>query len=464
MNQRTLMFCLCAAVFGAACSDTSRTTAPELKSPTTAASANGSPNAVDKFVAIGTSISMGWASNGVFAGSQLTSWPAMMRFAGSGQITLPLIQSPGCTSPLIAPLGLGRRLSGESFAGSTVCAPNVAGVQLPTQNVALAGALTIDALQTTPEAVAATMPWFGRVLPLHTTQVTAALAQHPDLVSIELGGNDILGATSGLIVPFQTVVPFPVFAAAFNAVLNVVGAAVPRGVVFGMPSDGRNLPSLRRGDEIWADAAEFAALHVNVSPNCNGSQNWINVSVKSLVLVFTAAATSTPQLFSCADIPGTVDYVLTPSDVAMLNGTLAQMAAHAKQQADAHGYAFVSLGALYDRADLKPPVYSVISQLTSQFPYGNYISLDGVHPGPLGSAVLAQAAAKAINKTYPGAAAHLPDIDDAETSIADQLQEPVTASMALELAKRVVMERKGDRVPTCPMPGGCFITGRLTPR
>src|SRR4029079_11824713 len=135
-------------------------------------------------------------------------------------------------------------------------------------------------------------------------------------------------------------------------------------------------------------AAEFASLHVNVSPNCNGSQNWINVSVKSLVLVFTAAATSTTQLFSCADIPGTADYVLTPSDIAFLNGTLAQMAAHAKQQADAHGYAFVSLGALYDRADLKPPVYSVIAQLTSQLPYGNYISLDGVHPNALGSSVL----------------------------------------------------------------------------
>lgn len=402
---------------------------------------------------------MGWASNGVYAGSQLVSWPALLRFGSSDQISLPLIQSPGCTSPLVAPLGSNTRLSGEPFAGSTVCAPNVAGVQLPTQNVALGGSLAIDALLTTPQTAGPDRPFFARVLPPNTTQVTAALAQQPTLISVELGGNDILFTTSGLVAPGVTFTPFPQFAAAFDAVLGALGSANAKELLVGLPTDGRKLPALRRGDEIWADRAEFAALHVTVSADCANSPNHINVSVKSLILVFTAAFTSTHGLpnpvYSCADVPGTQDLVLTPGDLTTLNGLLGQMADHAKQAAAAHGYAFVSLGALYDLPDLNPQPYSVISQLTSSTPYGPYISLDGVHPAALGHSVLAHAAAVAINRTY-GLGAHGVDLSS-ESSVGSQFVEPMTPSMALAWAKRMAMEHQGERLSACNMPGGCFV-------
>src|SRR5207248_3244901 len=102
-----------------------------------------------------------------------------------------------------------------------------------------------------------------------------------------------------------------------------------KAVLVGLPVDARNLPAMRRGDEIWADRAEFAALHVDVSDDCNGSQNYINVSIKSLNLAFTGAFTSAHEfpnpVFSCADIPGTQDLVLTPADITTINGMLGQM-------------------------------------------------------------------------------------------------------------------------------------------
>lgn len=446
---------VCAVVFTAACSDASQPTAPVGLSPGTSVSARNGPKSGVNYVAIGTSISMGWASNGAYFGSQLVSWPALLRFGPSQQISLPLIQSPGCQPPLVAPLGSNTRLGGD---GSSTCADNVAGVELPTQNVALAGAFTFDALSTTPEAAAATRPWFARVLRPGTTQVSEALGQNPDFVSVELGGNDVLMATGGRLLLGTNVVPVPAFKLAFNAVLDAVGSVDPKELIVGMPTDGTKLPALRRGDEIWADRVEFAALHVDVNQNCEGSDNYINVSVKSLILVFTAAFTSTNQVYSCEDDPNATedDYVLTPDNIATLNDMLSQMADYAKQQAAARGYAFVSLGALYDLPDLKPPTYSVISQLTSLFPYGAYISLDGVHPGPLGHAVLAHAAAAAINKTYGGIAAHAADLPSG-SALANQFVEPTTPSMALEWAKRMVMEHQGERLPTCLMPGGCFV-------
>ncbi|HTJ24434.1 MAG TPA: SGNH/GDSL hydrolase family protein [Gemmatimonadaceae bacterium] len=463
MYRRIPIVALCAAGVAAACSDSPQSTAPAVRTLEAGASASNAPWASEKFVAIGTSISMGWLSNGVYSGSQVQGWPALMRFGASDRISLPLIQPPGCQSPLLAPLGANMRLSGEPFSGSTVCAPNVPGTQLPTQNVAWAGAIAAYALQVTPENAGPLYPWVSRVLPPGATQVSAALSQQPTLVSIELGGNDVLNATSGVIAFGVDVVPVPFFITAFDAVLDAVGSAGPKAIVFGMPLNGRNLPSMRRGEEIWADRAEFAALHVDVSPDCAGSANYINVSLKSIVMVLTGAYTSAHGLpnpvYSCANVPSATfdnpDFVLTAADMDLLESMLAQMAAHAKEQAATRGYAFVSLGELYDRADLKPPVYSVVTQLTSAYPYGPYISLDGVHPGPLGHVVLARAAAKALNKTYPGIAAHAADSPVA--SLANELVEPAPSPLALEWAKRFAIEHQGDKLPRCLMPGGCTI-------
>ena len=133
------------------------------------------------------------------------------------------------------------------------------------------------------------------------------------------------------------------------------------------PADQRpESPSLRRGDEIWADRAEFAALHVDVSPDCDGSPNYINVSIKSLNMAFTGAFTSAHgypnPVYSCADVPGTLDLVLTPDDMVALNGMLAQIDDNIRQQATARGYAYFSLGVLFERSDLKSATYSVVSQ------------------------------------------------------------------------------------------------------
>src|SRR5207249_1522710 len=116
--------------------------------------------------------------------------------------------------------------------------------------------------------------------------------QRPTFVSVELGGNEVLNGTSGLIAPGVTIVPFPFFVAPYDALLDVIGSAHPKAVLVGLIADARKLPALRRGDEIWADRAEFAALHVDVSGDCAASPNYINISIKSLNLAFTAAFTA----------------------------------------------------------------------------------------------------------------------------------------------------------------------------
>jgi hypothetical protein len=105
--------------------------------------------------------------------------------------------------------------------------------------------------------------------------------------------------------------------------------------------------------------------------------------------------------FSCqaAPLPTTPDFILTPAEAAIVAGILTQMNATIQAQAAARGWAHFSLDALYAAPGAKPPL-NVGTLLTSPAPFGPFISLDGVHPNATGQALLAYAAARALNTTY----------------------------------------------------------------
>src|SRR3954464_2871400 len=80
-----------------------------------------------RYVAVGTSLSMGVQSDGVLYTTQREDWtPLLAHQAFATSYTQPLIQGPGCFSPFIAPLQFGRRLSGAAAPGTiasdTTCA------------------------------------------------------------------------------------------------------------------------------------------------------------------------------------------------------------------------------------------------------------------------------------------------------------------------------------------------------
>jgi lysophospholipase L1-like esterase len=60
----------------------------------------------------------------------------------------------------------------------------------------------------------------------------------------------------------------------------------------------------------------------------------------------------------------------------------------------------VDLDALLSKFANPRPAYSVGVQFTCNNPFGQYISLDGVHPNDVGYQLFANAAADALNTTY----------------------------------------------------------------
>ena len=366
---------------------------------------------VGKYVAMGTSVSMGVMSSGVLAADQAFSWPAQLAELAGVPFSQPLIAWPGCQPPLAAPLASLRRVNGEPpFARSAVCAPLAEGSSPSSQNLAISEAITANALGTTPQSASpATWPlrgeFYSRVLGAGQTQLTAMLAQQPDLVSVELGANEVLGIRSGLLAPGVTYVPTGAWRPAYDQLIAGVKTTGAKVLLVGLLSDLESFPSLRSGAELEANRDELAGFGIVLSADCGGaaSANQIYVPAKvvgayAAALAARAAGQPVPTL-SCADVPGTEDYVLTPADIATMEAQLVEMNAHIRGIAEANGYAFFELEALYGRKDLKAP-FSATTLLTSDEPYGPYISLDGVHPNAAGHRIFAREAAKALNVTY----------------------------------------------------------------
>ena len=369
-----------------------------------------------RYVALGTSVSMGVQSDGAFFGTQQASWPAQLSRMAGREMTQPYIEFPGCRSPIAPPLGAGVRLSGEPTllaAALLSCAPNVAGVTLPTQNVALNGARVGDALFTTPQNIldAGNRLVYSRVLAAGQTQVSAMEAQNPKIVSVEFGGNEILSAQAG--VALVGAPPLPIenpatFAAQYDQLLDRIAAArVKHVLLIGLPSNPFALPGFRSGLEIWANAqALLVGFNVEVQADCGttNATNQIFVTVKLSAAIQAGlaarAASQPPVPFTCAGAgPTTADFVLTPSEQAIVLAVAAQMNAAIQAEAEARGYALASLDALYSAPGVRTPL-NVVALFTTAEPFGPYISLDGIHPNANGQALIAAAAAEALNARY----------------------------------------------------------------
>lgn len=362
------------------------------------------------YVALGTSISMGWASDGVVAASQYDAWPAQLARLAGRTLRQPYISGTGCRAPMAAPLASGIRISGEPVVMAPdqfSCAPLMPGVDLPTRNVAMSAATTFDAMYVTPET--RNDPFYSRLYPLiyppNTTQLHAALAHRPTFASVEFGANEVLGVRDGRAIVGVTLYPFPTWSFLYAALTDTVRTQIGRGVLVGLIRDIGTFPAFRRGDDLWGDRmAFFRTFNVEIKRDCRGSRNLIVVPYRvpsAVAAGLTARARGLPAVeFSCiAGPPSMVDYVLDPSEVAIVNAQLSQMNVVIRQTADRIGFAHFQLEALYGMPALKPP-FSVVALMTTGAPYSPYISLDGFHPSGLGQGVLANAAAAAINRRY----------------------------------------------------------------
>lgn len=359
-----------------------------------------------RYVALGTSNSQGVQSAGISAATQRAAWPAQLAARAGVTFSLPLVQDPGCSPPLLPPLATDVALvaafgafgAGDDLVGAvmTTCMPLQSGIVPPTNNVAISGADVHDALTRTIESATLASARIGtlysRVLAPGQTQVTAMLAEQPTFVSVELAANDVLPASSGRI---SAMTPYANWEADYDQVIAAVQSTGARAALVGLPTDANRFPSIRTAREIFSQWPYLATLGISVSFNCYwGSSSSNSVFLPGYILTLLSRA---PTTASCADVPGAADFVLTPSDMNAINARMAQINTHIQAKASQNGYAYFALSALYD---LPKPSLNMYNVLFSNTPFGANISLDGVHPSAQGQGILASAAAQSINARY----------------------------------------------------------------
>jgi lysophospholipase L1-like esterase len=370
-----------------------------------------------RYVSIGTSVSMGVQSDGVFYSTQQTAWPALLAHqAFANKFTIPLIQGPGCYSPLITPIQFTRRLSGAAYpsinAQDQVCAL-LGTITLPTNNVAMDGATTYAALRVTPETttVAPTnvesdqrKRLYRAVLAPGKSQVTSMMAQKPTLISIELGANEALRTVlQGNVVPAAayrqpdgtfSYYPISLWQPQYDAIVDSAAKTGAKVLLVSVPLIP-NLVGMYPGDDFYQDRAAFASFGVTVSPDCQGNANQIYAFQKVLVALATK-----PSTLSCADNAGAFDQILTPDDITFIDNLITQMNAHVQSVAAAHSWAYLDLNIALASFIAVKSRFSLSRFLSCTRPFGQYISLDGIHPTADGQQVLANAAADALNTFY----------------------------------------------------------------
>jgi hypothetical protein len=374
-------------------------------------------NAFDNFVAIGTGLSMGAQSGGVFYESQVEAWPALLAHAANAPFRMPLLRAPGCQPPVIAPLQLSVYLSGVSTSVvDSSCAGALDTLTPPVNSLALPGASAYAALNLTPKIVLNSAVPYGAgdraryplVLGSTQSQVTALRIEGASFVSVELGLSEVLGAaTSGLLVaatsytqaaPY-TYVPAALFAPVFGAIADSVKLSGARVVLLSVPKVSA-LSALRPASELWNDRAELATFGIIVAADCGTSANLVFTATLVRSLAAAYATTATPQSLSCTDVPGTADAILTPADITTLDAVVTQMNAQIQQVAQQNGWAFADLAGVYPQPVSARAAYAASDQLTCVYPYGTLVSLDGVFPNAAGQTAIASAVASAIDAKY----------------------------------------------------------------
>jgi len=374
--------------------------------------------AFQRYVAIGTSVSMGIQSDGVYYATQQHAWPALLAHqAFAPSFTQPLITGPGCYSPLIAPLQFQRRLSGAQYPNilpSDQTCSLFGSITLPTNDVAIDGATTYAALRITVDSTNAAPAnvesdqrkrLYRAVLAPKKSQVSSMVAQNPTLVSVELGANEVLRAvTGGILVPASayrqpdgtfTYYPIALWQPQYDEVIDSVAKTGAKALLVSVPQIV-NLVGVYPGDDFYQQAAAFQQFGVIVNADCQGNTNQIFAFAK----VFTALASPKPANFSCTNNPTAADFILTQADTAALAGQIRQMNAHISDLATQHGWAYLDLNTALASFVAVKSHFSLSAFLGCTRPFGQYTSLDGIHPSADGQQLIANAAADALNQHY----------------------------------------------------------------
>jgi lysophospholipase L1-like esterase len=358
------------------------------------------------YVSIGNSLTAGFQSGGITDTTQLQAYPVLLAEAVGTPFNIPLLANPGCPPPIIN-FQTNERLGGGD--SNTCSFRDPASVTAAINNVAVFGATSADPTsRSTANSNPTTMFILGG-----ETQVERALEADPSFVSIWIGNNDVLEAALSGILPSSQGVSRGVtsqaeFETNYNEMLSQLeaGADLEGGLLIGVINVTATpllfpAAALVNSPQFKGAFDQFAGATTTLLPSCTAT----TTSLISFMIVAAIRDGSHPPVIGCEPEPGPLApvgnvFVLDSTEQVMLAAAVDGYNAFISTRANDLGFAYLDPNPTLAELRSSGAIPAVPNLASPTAPFGDYISLDGVHPSAKGQAVIANAVIDAINQEY----------------------------------------------------------------
>lgn len=382
-----------------------------------------------KYVAVGNSLTSGYADGGLYRDSQLNSYPSILagQFStvGGGSFVQPLfstaqangsgylklIRVPSLTDPTSLITSIAQVAPGAVRGTNSTGGPLYTKFTDANQNLGVPGIRIADVL-TVGYGSPAGNPYFERFLTDQSEtyfQYVSDNLNGATFFSCWLGNNDALGfATSGGVNPLTSTT---LFTTNFTAMMNKLTEGGRKGVVMGIPSVTTTpyfstitvALAVAQLNLLLNPATPLTGLVIQTASGVRltkaGDLLMLSNATEYAKIGSTSAGTKVGYYGLSATNPLPTQYVLDADEVAALNTSITQFNTIMKSQADAKGVAFVDPNTILSQAAGSGVTQGGITY-TSSFIQGGVFSLDGIHLTPAGYALVANEIIKGINAKY----------------------------------------------------------------
>lgn len=387
-----------------------------------------------KYVALGNSLTAGYASGALYISGQSYAYPKILAdqfsLVGGGSFKIPYMADEngvgfvGTTPVTKRVLGystdcLGNTSLAPVYASSTVNMANFASIAAngPYNNLGVPGAKSFHLLSPQFGAVGTGNPFYTRFAanPGTSTVIGEAVAQNPTFFTLWIGNNDVLlyAAGGGDQGP-DTITGTATFTGSLNAIVASLKSTGANGAIANIP-DVTSVPYfttvpynglvLTSQSQVTALNSAYSPLGITFTLGANpfiiadaaapggmrkiASNEFVLLSVPQDSLKCKGWGSSKP-------IPA--QYILDASEVSKVEAAISSYNSVISGLANSNNLAFVDANAVVK--NLKSGItYSGLT-FTSTFVTGGAFSLDGIHLTPRGNAVVANSFIDAINAKF----------------------------------------------------------------
>ena len=369
------------------------------------------------YVALGDSVTAGFASASMMDWYQDRSYPAVLaQQAGAGLFEQPYITEPGigpifelvalAPTPVIQPVGLIPGLPANA---------EYPGIY---NNLGIPTATLYDMIFQTGDITNLIQGNFDTVffdLVLRNginTALEQAIGAQPTFMTVWIGSNDVLGAVlAGTPIDGITMTPVEFFAGLYGNAIGALATNTSADIVL------INIPYLTEipfatSVAPYVDHPDFGRLYLAADTGPLTDDDLLTLGAGALIAQGYGLPGGPPLPDNLNIFTGEPGVVLREAEVEAINAHIDGLNAAIDQTAAAFGYPVFDINAIFAAltSGEMVPTYGGTT-LSTQFLLGGIFSYDGIHPQHIGSALIADELIQFINAEY---GSEIPRVDMAE--------------------------------------------------